>query len=158
MSAIATLALAVALVLQYAFGWQPCHLCVLQRIPYGLAILPGLAMLYPPARKYALPLLWAQALIWLASLVLGFYHIGVEELWWSSGVCEADLSATTLDAFYASLSDHPSSCANVPYHILGQSLARWNALLSAACLGYSLFVIAHAFKNQNAKTAQKITG
>ena len=155
LSLLAAIALIAAFTLQYGFGWQPCHLCLWQRVPYGLAILPGLGLLWPPARPYAGKLLAVHFIIWLNSLALAFYHIGVEEMWWSSGVCAADLSAATLDDFYASLPDHASSCANAPYHILGQSLAWWNALLSALCLGYSWITLYHACKKHK---AQKFAG
>lgn len=83
-------ALASALYAQYGLGLRPCVLCVTERIPFALAAL--LAVL---ALATARLVSTRRALMGLAALALGAnaliaaYHVGVEQVWWTSAVCSA---------------------------------------------------------------------
>ena len=61
-----------------AFGYPPCHLCLLQRWPHAAAILVGALALITGWRF--LPYLGAAAA--LTTSGLGLYHTGVERQWW----------------------------------------------------------------------------
>ncbi|KIM00194.1 Periplasmic thiol:disulfide oxidoreductase DsbB required for DsbA reoxidation [Paramagnetospirillum magnetotacticum MS-1] len=78
-------ALAFALVAQYGFGLRPCNLCLIQRVPFVLAALLGLAALKadPPASL----LLRIAGLLLLINGGIAIYHVGVEQHWWASAVC-----------------------------------------------------------------------
>lgn len=78
-------ALAFALVAEYGFGLRPCNLCLIQRVPFALAALLGLAAL-----KDGWPAGTLLRLAGIALLINGgvaVYHVGVEQHWWASAVC-----------------------------------------------------------------------
>jgi disulfide bond formation protein DsbB len=94
---IAALAAAVALGIAIASerwgGLVPCALCLLERWPYRIAIVLGLAAALLPAQvaRVALGLL---ALTMLVGAGLGIIHVGVEFHWWPSPLpeCAAQVS------------------------------------------------------------------
>src|ERR1700733_1955095 len=75
--------LGAALLSQYWGGLVPCELCLLQRWPWRVAIvIAGLACLAgdrAPLTTVALVLV----LVFFASAVLAFYHVGVEQHWFA---------------------------------------------------------------------------
>jgi disulfide bond formation protein DsbB len=81
------LALALALLAQYAFDLRPCNLCLIQRVPFVLAAALAAVALVRPALAPALIRLAGLAL--LINGVIAFYHVGVEQHWWASAVCPA---------------------------------------------------------------------
>lgn len=84
-------ALAFALVAQYGFGLRPCNLCLIQRVPFVLAALLGLAAL-----KDCWPAATLLRLAGIALMINGgiaVYHVGVEQHWWASAVCSGGQQA-----------------------------------------------------------------
>lgn len=72
-----------ALLSQYWGGLRPCELCLYERWPYDAVIALALVALIvgrPGVSRAALAL---AALIFVASAVLAFYHIGVEQHWFA---------------------------------------------------------------------------
>lgn len=120
-----------ALAFQHIGGMAPCKLCIWQRWPHGVAIaIGGLAALSVlPARILA----GAGALAALATAVIGAYHTGVERKWWQgpascSGGGVADQSAQ--DLFAQIMAAPLVRCDEVPWEMLGLSMASWNAVAS----------------------------
>jgi len=68
-------------------GLVPCALCLVERWPYRIAVILGLAaaLLPPNASRAALALL---ALTVLAGAVVAAIHVGVEFHWWPSPLPE----------------------------------------------------------------------
>ena len=89
-AASAAAALLGAFVAQYGFGLRPCILCLVQRVPFALALALGLTGLSPRLTPE-----WRRNLIALAGLVfltnsgIAIYHSGVELHWWASPGCAA---------------------------------------------------------------------
>lgn len=116
---------------QHLGGMAPCKLCLWQRWPHAAAILLGVAALVLPGR--ALPLLGALAA--LATAAIGGYHTGVERGWWEGpttctsgpvgGISPQDLLARIMEAPMV-------RCDEVPWEMLGLSMASWNMLASLA--------------------------
>jgi len=130
--------LCVALLGQYAFGLFPCHFCLLQRYPYALAILCGVASLLVkrmgPAWHAAVLI---GALAFATTGAIGAYHTGVERgLINYTGGCVAD------SGFQGSLSDLKAqimaaprvSCADATPFFLHLSMASWNTIFAIAML------------------------
>ena len=125
--------LAGAFVFQ-AFGYAPCHLCLLQRWPHAAAVLIGAAALALGWRF--LP--WLGAAAALATAGLGLYHTGVERHWWEgpttctsgsiAGVDPKDLLNQILAAPIV-------RCDEVAWQMLGLSMASWNMLASLVLAG-----------------------
>ncbi len=137
---ISSLAILVAaLIAEYVFGLEPCSLCVYQRIPYLIAVLfAGAALMLPgDGRRTALALC---AVVFLAGAGLAFFHVGVEQHWWTSSIpgCGADnltsaLPETlTIDQLQQLAAEPVRRCDEVDGRIFGLSLATHNTLLSLA--------------------------
>ena len=84
-----TLILISAFLIEYGLGYKPCKLCIYQRIPYFVAILLILTMLF--ATSYQKIALCVLALTFLASSSLAFYHFGIEQGFFNESlICKAE--------------------------------------------------------------------
>ncbi len=120
-----------ALGFQYLGDMPPCKLCYWQRYPHWAAIAIGaMALLVPVA---ALTLLGALAA--LTTAAIGFYHTGVERDWWEGPAsCSAGgASGMSADDLFAQIMAAPLvRCDEVPWQMVGLSMASWNMLASLA--------------------------
>ena len=148
--AASALILGTALASQYAGGLAPCELCLWQRWPYAAAIglsLVALTALRRPAARSAV-----VALCGLAFAVGGavaFYHLGVEEGWFRgpAGCSAAAIDATTIEELKRQLEAAPVvRCDEVPWSLMGISLAGFNLIASAALAAGCLFVAARSWR------------
>jgi disulfide bond formation protein DsbB len=120
-----------ALAFQYLGGLAPCHLCILQRWPHGVAIALGLLLLAWPRRPLAL----LAGLVVLVGAGIGLYHVGVEQVWWQGPTtCTAPEpgSMAAGDLLDQILATPVVLCDQVAWSFLGISMAGWNAILSVA--------------------------
>lgn len=118
-----------ALGFQYLGDMPPCKLCYWQRYPHVLAICVGLLALLTSYRILS----YLGALATLSTAVIGVYHSGVERAWWPgpdtctsgsvSGVSAEDLMAQIMAAPMV-------RCDEIPWEMLGLSMAGWNAVAS----------------------------
>ena len=142
-------ALFMAYTAQYAFGLEPCMLCLYQRIPYAVAGVLGLgALLLPHGEKGDRTRTWAVMLagcVFLAGASIAFYHIGVEQHWWvSAAACGAggggDGPATVDDLRQLLMQAKPvKACDQVDWTLFGLSMATYNVALSLALATASLW-------------------
>ena len=125
-----SLILISAFVIEYKLGYQPCKLCVFERIPYILSILLIIKILF--FKKYEKITLFILFLIFIASAVLAFYHFGIEQGFFSESVCKVgDLSGTlSKEQLLEQLNKNNISCKDVSFRVLGLSLATINTILS----------------------------
>lgn len=142
-SLICLTALGSAILAQYGFGMAPCVLCLYERMPYVFAGLTGLALSLLPTsprlRRLGVVLI---GLSFLANSGLGFYHVGVEQHWWSSPGCTGGpMSAISLSDLQASL-QHPvrPACDDVQWSLFGITFAGYNLLLSLAMTALTVVV------------------
>lgn len=118
-----------AFAFQHLGGMAPCKLCLWQRWPHGAAVAIGLVALLLPGR--VLPILGALAA--LATAGIGAWHTGVERGWWEgpstcSSAAPGNLSADEL--FDRIMTAPLVRCDEVPWEMLGLSMASWNAVVS----------------------------
>ena len=134
MLALSLGALAIALIAQYAFGYEPCLLCQYQRIPYWTVAAICLIELCVPGvdRKGVAGLISA---IFACAAVLALYHVGVERHWWQAGACAAQggVSFSFDDFKGAPVQPILKSCDSVDWTLFGLSMATYNVAVSA-CL------------------------
>lgn len=142
------LTLTVAYVIQYILGYQPCNLCIIERIPYALAIII-LILNYNFKRNqdfYSILLV----LIFLFSFLISLYHYGIEQnLIEESTVCASkNLDLITKKDILESLQDLNISCKDVTFKILGLSLTTYNIGLSLFMLFIStkIYIISNDYK------------
>ena len=127
---ISILALISAYFIEYFLGYQPCNLCLLERIPYALSIIIILANFKIKFNdKYTLLVL---IIIFVVSALLSIYHLGIEQ-----GLIEESFVCSTKDnlnlnkeQLLQELQKMNISCKNVAFTIFGLSLTTYNILLS----------------------------
>ncbi|MCB1477300.1 MAG: disulfide bond formation protein B [Rhodobiaceae bacterium] len=144
-SAVLAVAVALAVILgawgfQLIGGLPPCHLCLIERIPYYAGIplaLAGIGVSYtalPAAPLLTRIFIGLFVLAMLISAGLGGYHAGVEWGWWA-GPTTCTGTGTPGTGTVGDLIDQLGSasvvrCNEAPIWILGLSLAGWNVVAS----------------------------
>ena len=148
--AVALVTIVGAWVFEY-FGYAPCELCLMQRWAYYAAI-PlafGVALMAPYSVSLAKAGLALLLALWLASMIFGFYHSGVEWKWWPGpSTCGQQEG---FSGGLPNLSAPVVLCDTPAIRILGLSLAGWNALIS---LGLAL-VAAAGLKAQGSSSVSQ---
>ena len=128
---ISIVALASAFFIEYKLGHQPCNLCVLERIPYLIAIiLILLNYKFNHLEKYFLILLIA---VFFIATILSLYHLGIEQGFiQESMVCDLKSGSNLLskEDILKQLQEKNVSCKDVTFKILGLSLTTYNILIS----------------------------
>ena len=138
--AVSVTALANAYIAQYAFGLEPCILCLYQRIPYAVAgVLGGAALFVPSLRFRAVAV---AGVVFLVGAALAFYHVGVEQHWWVSvascgagggGPVDAGGPATVDELRQMLTRGRPAkACDEVDWTLFGLSMATYNVGVSLA--------------------------
>jgi disulfide bond formation protein DsbB len=130
----------IALLTQIVGGLQPCELCLYERWPYYAAIpLALLAVL--GHRGFRRTMLGLIALIFVASSVLAFYHVGVEQHWFAgpSACTGGPAGAASIEALQqALLSRQPVSCDAPQWSFMGITLASLNFAASVVLAIYAI--------------------
>ncbi|AWK87548.1 disulfide bond formation protein B [Azospirillum thermophilum] len=140
--------LAAALFFQFVLGYQPCELCLIQRVPYVAVILLGIVtLLFRAWKGLGDALLVVSGLALLAGAGIAFYHVGVEQHWWAgTAACGSSFSARpmSLDQLRAQVMAAPVvRCDEVAWSLFGISMAGYNVVLSL-CLSAFAFLSARA--------------
>lgn len=141
---LASLTIVLALASQYGGGLIPCDLCLKQRWPYyiGIPILLATAFLTGRLRQVGLAI---GSTIFLFSVVLASYHVGVEQKFWPGpATCGGGLAMPeTIEDLHSILSRGAVSCDTPAFTLFGISMAGYNALISFIILG----LLYQAFRN-----------
>ena len=128
---ISIVALASAFFIEYKLGHQPCNLCILERIPYLLAILLILLNYkFNHLEKYFLILL---TIVFFIATILSLYHLGIEQGFiQESMVCDLKSGSNLLskEDIIRQLQEKSVSCKDVTFKIFGLSLTTYNILIS----------------------------
>ena len=128
---ISLISIISAYFIEYILGYQPCRLCLIERIPYGLSmILILLSYIFKRKEKFIIILL---VLIFGFSVILSFYHFGIEEGFFDESlVCGLKNASEILskDEILKQLQTKTVSCKDVTFRIFGFSLTTLNIVLS----------------------------
>lgn len=133
---------------EYAGGLAPCQLCYYQRLPYFAAmLLCGTAWLRPGLAHWISAALMA---VFLTGAGLGAYHSGVEWHWWAGPAsCVAGGSGGSVEDLMAQILAAPIvRCDEIPWSLLGISLAGYNSLISAGLMALAALAFRNGFKDQ----------
>ena len=125
------IALISAFFIEYILGHQPCNLCLIERIPYGLSIMIIMAIFL--IRKNQKFLVMLLILTFIFSFAISFYHFGIEQSFFQeSSVCGAKNSTeiVTKEDLLKQLSEKTISCKDVTFRIFGLSLTSINIVIS----------------------------
>ncbi len=121
-------------------GYVPCGLCLLERIPYYIAIVGcGAIALCESSQRGAVGMgVILSVILWFGS-GLGGYHAGIEWGFWPGpSSCS---SGYALPEGVPDLAVHVVQCTVAPWRFLGLSFAGWNAVICGlagfGALGYA---------------------
>ena len=124
-------ALTSAFFIEYILGHKPCNLCLLQRVPYILAII--LVMLVLIVQKFEKSIFLLLGVIFLFGTFLSFYHFGIEQGFIEeSAICDLEQENKSLskEDLLKQLKSSKVSCKNVDFRFFGLSLATINIFIS----------------------------
>ena len=117
--------------IEHILGHQPCNLCLIERIPYGLGIiLIILNYLFKKNEKFIILLL---ILVFAFSLIISFYHFGIEQGFFEeSAVCGLKNASDIIskEEILKQLQTKNTSCKDVTFRIFGFSLTSLNIIIS----------------------------
>ena len=128
---ISLISIIAAFFIEYALGHQPCNLCLIQRIPYGLSIF--LIILNYLLRKNEQFVILLLILIFSFSFLISFYHFGIEQGFFKeSSVCGLNNKSEIIskEEILKQLSQKTISCKDVTFRIFGLSLTTFNMIFS----------------------------
>ena len=132
---ISIFAIIFAYFAEYILRYQPCNLCLIERIPYALSIfLIVLNYLIKIEEKFVLILL---ILIFLFSFSISVYHLGIEQgLFEESAACGLKNAIETLskEEIIKQLNEKQISCKDVTFRVFGLSLTSINMIVSLALI------------------------
>ena len=128
---ISIVALASAFFIEHVLKHQPCNLCILERIPYLLALtIIVLNYKFTRLEKHFILLL---ILIFLAATILSLYHLGIEQGFIEESlVCDLKNGSNLLskEDILRQLQEKNVSCKDVTFKIFGLSLTSYNVIIS----------------------------
>ena len=133
-----------AFYIENVLGHQPCNLCLIERIPYGLSIiLITLNYFFKKNEKFIILLL---ILTFCFSFAISVYHLGIEQgLFEESAVC--GLKNTTgiisKEEILKQLQEKSVSCKDVTFRIFGFSLTTFNMIINLIFI----LILAKIFNN-----------
>ena len=128
---ISIIALISAFFIEYILGHQPCNLCILERIPYFLAII--VILLNYKFIEFEKFFILFLTIIFLFGAVLSLYHLGIEQgLIQESLVCDLKSGSNLLskEEILKQLQEKSVSCKDVTFKMFGLSLTSYNILIS----------------------------
>ena len=130
---VAAATILAALGFEHLGGYAACPLCLEERYAYYFAV-PASVIAVLLARNYAPAparvLLLLIALAFLANMVAGIYHAGIEWKWWEGPA--ACSGAFELEWGEGGIVDTPIiRCDEASWRFLWLSFAGWNAVISA---------------------------
>ena len=130
-------ALISAFFIEHVLGHQPCNLCLIERIPYGLSIF--LILMIFIFKKHDSFFVILLILTFIFALTISTYHYGIEQdFFQDSVVCNVTNfnENMTKDDLIKQLNEKTVSCRDVTFKIFGFSLTSINIIISL------LFIIA----------------
>ena len=116
---------------EYILGYQPCNLCLYERVPYFLAILILLVNFkYNKLEKH---FIFFLIIIFFIATLLSLYHLAIEQgLIEESLLCNLEKGTNIIDKdeILKQLQQKNISCKDVTFQIFGLSLTSYNIIIS----------------------------
>ena len=128
---ISLISIISAYFIEYVLGYQPCNLCLIERIPYGLSIILIILNYFFNQNKQFIILL--LILVFAFSLLISFYHFGIEQGFFEEstvcGIKDAN-NIISKEEILKQLQLKTISCKDVTFRIFGLSLSTFNIVIS----------------------------
>ena len=119
---VSIIALISALYIEYILGHQACNLCILERIPYLLAVI--LILFNYKFNQFEKFFILLLTIVFLVGTILSLYHLGIEH----GFIQESNLQSK--EEILKQLQEKNVSCKDVTFKIFGLSLTSYNVLIS----------------------------
>jgi disulfide bond formation protein DsbB len=145
---------------EYVLHYQPCPLCLEQRIPYyvgiPLALALALAAKFGSPRPVLIAGFAALALAMFIGAALGAYHAGVEwHLWAGPQECSGDPNFGRTGSLLEQLNNViVVRCDEAAWRLFGVSLAGYNVVISAALACVALWGLRSAVHHGSSSVSQ----
>jgi disulfide bond formation protein DsbB len=123
--------LLIAYYIEYVLGHKPCNLCLIERIPYFIALILTLFLLI--VNRLEKIILIIMLLSFLFGATVSFYHFGIEQGFFNESlVCNlGNDDVSDKDKLLKQLEQSTVvSCKNVTFRFLGLSLTTINIFFS----------------------------
>jgi disulfide bond formation protein DsbB len=141
---ISLISIISAYFIEYVLGYQPCNLCLIERIPYALSIILIILNYFFNQNKWFVILL--LILVFAFSLLISFYHFGIEQGFFEEstvcGIKDAN-NIISKEELLKQLQLKTISCKDVAFRIFGLSLSTFNIVISLVIL----ILLIKIFKN-----------
>ena len=141
---ISLISIISAFFIEYVLGHKPCNLCLIERIPYVLSII--LITLNYISKKNEYFIILLLLLIFCFSLIISFYHFGIEQGFFEeSTVCGLKDASSILskEEILKQLQTKTISCKDVTFRIFGFSLTTFNIIISLILI----ILLSNIFRN-----------
>ena len=147
---ISLISIISAYFIEYILGHQPCNLCLIERIPYGLSII--LLVTYFVFRKNEKFIILLLILVFIFSFSISVYHFGIEQNFFEeSFVCgtKDETNNISKEELLLLLNEKIVSCKDVTFRVFGFSLTTFNIILSLLIIVFlvKIFKNYEKFKN-----------
>ena len=147
-----------ALLFQHVGGLEPCELCLLERWPYyiGCPVL-GVAI-FARTRSLLVSIFSIGSLLFLGSVGLALYHVGVEQHWVAgpTACTSTPTAAISIEALRIQLMQTEMvRCDDVQWSLFGISLAGWNAIASLFLTALGLIGLLASWRLGRAEAASQ---
>jgi len=128
---ISIFALVSAYFIEYVLDYKPCNLCLIERLPYFLAIIIiFLGQYFNQFKKF---IFISLSLIFASATILSLYHVGIEQgLFKESLVCvsNSEMNILSKEDLLKEFQKTTISCKEVEFKLFGLSLATINVIIS----------------------------
>ena len=128
---ISIFALGSAYFIEYILDYKPCNLCLIERLPYFLAII--IIFLCLSLNQFEKFTFISLGLIFASASILSLYHVGIEQGFFKESlVCISNDEINSLDKedLMKELQKKVVSCKDVQFTLLVLSLATINTIIS----------------------------
>ena len=147
---ISFVAIISAFFIEYILGHQPCNLCLIERIPYGLSLILIITNYTTKINENFIILL--LILVYIFSFTISVYHFGIEQGYFEeSAVCGLKNAANIIskEEILVQLSKQTISCKDVTFRIFGLSLTSINIIISLIIIIMSIKAYTKYEKNKS---------
>ena len=135
---------------EYILGHQPCNLCLIERIPYGLSVfLIIFNYIFKKEDKFIILLL---VLLFIFSSLISVYHLGIEQGFFKESAICGVKGATEIiskEELLKELQLITISCKDVTFRIFGFSLTTINMIISLFILIFLINIFINYGKLKN---------
>ena len=145
---ISLISIISAYFIEYILGHQPCNLCLIERIPYGISIILIISNYFFKNNERFIILLLIITFIF--SLIISLYHFGIEQGFFEeSAVCGIKNASDIIskEELLKQLQVKTISCKDVTFRIFGLSLTSINILISFILTGLLTKIFIYYEKN-----------